>query len=87
MFRCMWSEPKKTDEMDIWIAALNQASFDARKFSELIQSSTVKDQLMANTTRSAERGTFGSPTFFVVDEIYFGEDRLNEVEEAIRRTR
>jgi len=41
--------------------------------------------LLANTQRSVERGTFGSPTFFVGDEIYFGKDRLRDVEEAIAR--
>ena len=39
--------------------------------------------MLANTQRSVERGTFGSPTFFVGDEIYFGKDRLRDVEEAI----
>ena len=39
--------------------------------------------MVANTQRSVERGTFGSPTFFVGDEIYFGKDRLRDVEEAV----
>ena len=43
----------------------------------------MKDELLANTQRSVARGTFGSPTFFVGDEIYFGKDRLRDVEEAI----
>ena len=43
----------------------------------------VKDELLAETQRAVERGTFGSPTFFVDDEIYFGKDRLRDVEEAI----
>ena len=46
----------------------------------------MKDELLANTQRSVERGTFGSPTFFVGDEIYFGKDRLRDVEEAITAT-
>ncbi len=44
----------------------------------------MKEELLANTQRSVERGTFGSPTFYVNDEIYFGKDRLREVEEAVR---
>ena len=43
----------------------------------------MKDELVANTQKSVERGTFGSPTFFVGDEIFFGKDRLREVEEMI----
>ena len=49
----------------------------------LVQTQDVKDELLANTQRSVERGTFGSPTFFVGEEIYFGKDRLRDVEEAI----
>lgn len=49
----------------------------------MVQAQDVKDELLENTQRSVERGTFGSPTFFVGDEIYFGKDRLRDVEEAI----
>ena len=48
-----------------------------------MQTPEVKDALLAETQRAVERGTFGSPTFFVDDEIYFGKDRLRDVEEAI----
>ena len=47
----------------------------------------VKAGLMANTERAHARGAFGSPTFFVGDDIYFGKDRLREVEEAIAQLR
>ena len=47
----------------------------------------VKQELIDNTERSVARGTFGSPTFFVGDEIFFGKDRLREVEEEIRAHR
>jgi 2-hydroxychromene-2-carboxylate isomerase len=53
----------------------------------LVQEQEVKQALLDNTTRSVERGTFGSPTFFVGDEIFFGKDRLCDVEEMIRETR
>jgi len=45
----------------------------------------VKDRLVANTEQSVARGTFGSPTFFVGQEMFFGKDRLREVEEEIAR--
>ena len=48
-----------------------------------IQDPAVKAKLIANTEASVARGTFGSPTFFVGDAIYFGKDRLRDVEEAI----
>ena len=47
------------------------------------QDPEVKERLLANTQRSVERGAFGSPTFFVDDEIFFGKDRLRDVEDSI----
>src|SRR5262249_16748018 len=49
MFRCMWAEPKKMDDAKVWSDSLSAAGFDASKFAELIQSTAVKDKLMANT--------------------------------------
>jgi 2-hydroxychromene-2-carboxylate isomerase len=64
-------------------AALLESGFDAERFGELVQDGDVKARLLDNTQRSVERGTFGSPTFFVGDEIFFGKDRLRDVEEMI----
>jgi 2-hydroxychromene-2-carboxylate isomerase len=83
MYRHMWAEPKKMDEPEIWRAALIEAGFNADRFFEMIDRREVKDELMNNTQRSVERGTFGSPTFYVGDEIFFGKDRLRDVEETI----
>ena len=62
---------------------LLESGFDAERFGELVQDAEVKARLLDNTARSVERGTFGSPTFFVGDEIFFGKDRLRDVEEMI----
>lgn len=83
MFRHMWSEPRKMDDPEVIRATLQECGFDAAKLMALAQEQSVKDELAANTARSVERGTFGAPTFFVDDEIYFGKDRLRDVEEAI----
>ena len=83
MYRHMWAEPKKMDDPAIWRAALIEAGFNPDRFFELIERREIKDELMNNTQRSVERGTFGSPTFYVGDEIFFGKDRLRDVEEAI----
>ncbi|HEX2681442.1 MAG TPA: DsbA family protein, partial [Candidatus Dormibacteraeota bacterium] len=61
--------------------------FDPGEFARLVRDPNVKQRLLDNTTRSVERGTFGSPTFFVEDEIFFGKDRLRDVEEAIQAKR
>jgi 2-hydroxychromene-2-carboxylate isomerase len=83
MYRHMWAEPKKLDDPEVLRAALVESQLDADRIFALVQTQEVKDALLANTQRSVERGTFGSPTFFVGEEIYFGKDRLRDVEEAI----
>lgn len=85
MFRNMWAQPKKMDDLGIFRGVLEASGFDAVKILELIQTSDVKEKLVANTAGSVERGTFGSPTFFVGDDMYFGKDRLDEVAAAIVR--
>jgi 2-hydroxychromene-2-carboxylate isomerase len=87
MYRHMWAEPKKMDEPEIWRAVLIEAGFNADQFFEMIERREVKDELMNNTQRSVERGTFGSPTFYVGNEIFFGKDRLRDVEETIGQRR
>jgi 2-hydroxychromene-2-carboxylate isomerase len=83
IYRHMWADPKKLDDPAVLRAALVESQLDADQLLSLAQTPEVKDELLANTQRSVERGTFGSPTFFVGDEIFFGKDRLREVEEAI----
>lgn len=83
MFRHMWTDPKKMDDPDVWRTVLANAGFDARRFRELVQDAEIKATLLSNTERSVARGAFGSPTFFVGDEIFFGKDRLRDVEELI----
>jgi 2-hydroxychromene-2-carboxylate isomerase len=83
MFRNMWGDPKKMDDPNIYRAALDEAGLPTAKIVALIETQPVKDELIANTQRSVERGTFGSPTFYVGDEIFFGKDRLRDVEELI----
>jgi 2-hydroxychromene-2-carboxylate isomerase len=83
VYRHMWADPKKLDDPAVLRAALQESGLPADKLFELVQTSEVKDKLLAETQRAVDRGTFGSPTFFVDDEIYFGKDRLRDVEEAI----
>jgi 2-hydroxychromene-2-carboxylate isomerase len=83
VYRHMWAEPKKLDDPAVLKDALIESDLPADKLFELAQTPEVKDGLLAETTRAVERGTFGSPTFFVDDDIYFGKDRLRDVEEVI----
>src|SRR5882762_1026530 len=83
VYRHMWADPKKLDDPAVLKAALIESNLPSDELFELVQTPEVKDALLAGTTRAVERGTFGSPTFFVDDDIYFGKDRLRDVEEAI----
>jgi 2-hydroxychromene-2-carboxylate isomerase len=85
VYRHMWADPKKMDDAAVLRAALDESGLPTARLFDLVQSQEVKDRLMANTQRSVERGTFGSPTFFVGDEIFFGKDRLRDVEEEIAK--
>jgi 2-hydroxychromene-2-carboxylate isomerase len=87
VYRHMWSEPKKLDDPAVLRAALMESHFGADQLLARAQAQDVKDELLANTQRSVDRGTFGSPTFFVDQQIFFGKDRLRDVEEAIVRAR
>jgi len=84
MFCGMWAAPKKLDDPEVVRAALAEAGLDSALLART-QEAEVKDRLLKNTEASVARGTFGSPTFFVGDEIFFGKDRLGEVEEEIVR--
>ena len=64
-------------------AVLQQAGLDGARLIARTQEPEVKDRLLKNTEASVARGTFGAPTFFVGDEIFFGKDRLRDVEEEV----
>ncbi len=85
MFQHMWERPKKMDDPEVFHAALVESGFDAAHLIARTRDQDVKDALAANTQRAFERGAFGLPTFFVGDEMYFGKDRLRDVEEEISR--
>jgi 2-hydroxychromene-2-carboxylate isomerase len=85
VFADMWEEGRKMDDAEVISAALDRSGFDGAGILGAIQEQSIKDELLANTNASVERGTFGAPTFFVDDEIYFGKDRLRELEEEIER--
>lgn len=82
-FRAMWEDEKKMDDADVFRTTLTAAGLDGARLLERSQDPTVKEKLLANTQDSVSRGTFGIPTFFVGRDIYFGKDRLRDVEEAL----
>ena len=83
VFHHMWEEGKKMDDPEVIRAALDSSGLDGARTLARIQEQDVKGRLLKNTESSVARGTFGAPTFFVGEEIFFGKDRLRDVEEEI----
>ena len=82
-FHHMWVEPKKMDDPEVATKALTASGLDAAKLLARSQDAGVKAKLIKNTQSAVERGAFGSPTFFVGTEMFFGKEQLREVEEMI----
>jgi 2-hydroxychromene-2-carboxylate isomerase len=81
----MWEQERNMSEDTVIYEVLDKAGLDATGLLAAMQDSDVKAQLLENTQRSYDRGAFGSPSFFIGDELFFGKDRLREVEEEIVR--
>jgi len=79
----MWVEPKKMDDPEVAMKALTASGLDAAKLFARAQAADVKAKLIENTQNAVERGAFGSPTFFVGKEMFFGKEQLREVEEMV----
>jgi 2-hydroxychromene-2-carboxylate isomerase len=82
-FHHMWTEPKKMDDPEVAIKALTSSGLDGTKLLSRAQEPEVKAKLIENTQAAVERGAFGSPTFFVGKEMFFGKEQLREVEELV----
>jgi len=82
-FHHMWVEPKKMDDPEVAAKALGGSGLDAARLFARAQEPEVKAKLIENTQRAVERGAFGSPTFFVGKEMFFGKEQLREVEELV----
>jgi 2-hydroxychromene-2-carboxylate isomerase len=82
-FHHMWGEPKKMDDPEVAVKALTASGLDGAKLLARAQEPEVKAKLIENTQSAVERGAFGSPTFFVGKEMFFGKEQLREVEELV----
>ncbi|WP_291629075.1 2-hydroxychromene-2-carboxylate isomerase, partial [Bradyrhizobium sp.] len=83
-FHHMWREPKKMDDPEIAAKALASSGLDAQKLLARGQEPEVKARLIKNTEEAVARGAFGSPTFFVGSEMFFGKEQLRDVEEMVK---
>lgn len=81
--RAMWEDGLKMDDPEVIAAFLSANGFDGPALLARTQEPEIKAKLVANTDAAAARGVFGIPTFFIGDEMFFGKDRLAQVEEAL----
>ena len=82
MYSAMWEQALKMDEDDVIASALNASGLPASEIFAGMADPVVKQCLIDRTEVSVKRGTFGSPTLFVGNEIYFGKDKLRDALEA-----
>ena len=85
VYSAMWEQARNMDDADEIAAVLRDAGLDAPALLAKAQEPDIKARLVANTQSAFERGAFGSPTFFVGSEMFFGKDRLRDVEEEMAK--
>lgn len=79
----MWEEGLKLDDPEVLRQAIVAVGLDGASLMELAQTDAIKQKLADNTAAAVERGVFGLPTFFVGKEMFWGKERLGQVEEAV----
>ncbi len=83
VFEAMWREPKNLGDLAELTPVVGRAGLEFDEFRDLIEREDVKDRLKVTTEAAVARGVFGAPTFFVGEEMFFGQDRMDFVEEAL----
>ena len=83
IFMAIWVEARNLNEPDVIGQVLSDAGLDPAELMNRIGQQAVKDQLIANTEEAVNRGAFGAPTFFVGEQMFFGQDRLDFVTEVL----
>ncbi len=83
VFGAMWCEPRNLGDPAVLAQVLHDGGFDPAHMAALAADPEVKAQLVANTEEAVARGAFGAPTFFVGEQMFFGQDRLEFVRETL----
>lgn len=85
MFDGAWANDDDISDPDVIMELMDNAGLPAQEIANMAQDQAVKDELRANTEEAVERGVFGAPTFFVKDEMHWGQDRIDDVIEALNK--
>lgn len=85
LFDAMFGTPQNLNEPTVLAEVLKPSGFSVEDIMSIVQSDVVKQKLITETEQAIQRGIFGAPTFFVGDEMYWGQDRLHFVEQALNK--
>lgn len=85
LFDAMFGTPQNLNEPTVLAEVLKPSGFSVEDIMSMVQSEVVKQKLITETEQAIQRGIFGAPTFFVGDEMYWGQDRLHFVEQALNK--
>ena len=85
LFDAMFGTPQNLNEPTVLAEVLKPSGFSVEDIMSMVQSDVVKQKLITETEQAIQRGLFGAPTFFVGDEMYWGQDRLHFVEQALNK--
>lgn len=85
LFRALWVEGRNLNDPQTIAAVLTENGFDPEEVLALSNDESVKAKLKENTEAAIKRGVFGAPSMFIGDQLFFGQDRLDFVEEALRQ--
>lgn len=85
LFKALWVEGRNLNDPQTVAAVLTENGFDPQEIMALTNDESVKAALKENTEAAIKRGVFGAPSMFIGDQLFFGQDRLDFVEEALRQ--
>ena len=85
LFDAMFGTPQNLNEPTVLAEVLKPSDVSVEDIMSMVQSDVVKQKLITETEQAILRGIFGAPTFFVGDEMYWGQDRLHFVEQALNK--
>ena len=85
LFKALWVEGRNLNDPQTIAGVLTENGFDTQEIMALTNDESVKAALKENTEKAIKRGVFGAPSMFIGDQMFFGQDRLDFVEEALRQ--
>ena len=85
LFESFWTKNLNLGSQDILLTTLNEAGLDAEKLLALTAEPDIKEALKVTTDKAISKGAFGAPTMFIGQNMYFGQDRLDFIEEELAK--